>query len=69
MPVGATLKLSDVEYHTSEAPLTPLDRPKCGQCRSCCGGCGYSGFDNLDIEYVDGSVPRGSCMNYTIPGC
>lgn len=69
MPTGATLKLSDVEYHTSEAPLTPLDRRKCGQCRSCCGGCGYSGFDNLDIEYVDGSVPRGGCMNYTIPGC
>ena len=37
--------------------------------RSCCGGCGYGGFDHLGIEYLDGSVPKGSCMNYTIPGC
>jgi hypothetical protein len=42
--------------------LVPLPRPKCGQCRSCCGSCSYAGFDKLAIEYLDGTVPAGSCM-------
>jgi hypothetical protein len=62
MPQGAALALSDVQYFASAAPHTPLDRPKCGQCRSCCGHCSSDGFDNLTISYLDGSVPEGSCM-------
>ena len=37
MPLGAQLSLSGIEYYATLRPDTPLDRPKCGQCRSCCG--------------------------------
>ena len=52
-----------VEYFASAAPATPLDRPKCAQCESCCGACSAEGFENLRVEYVDGSVPAGSCKS------
>ena len=62
-PAGATLALARVEYFASAAPATPLDRPKCAQCESCCGACSAEGFGNLRVEYVDGSVPAGSCKS------
>ena len=70
MPEGATLSLAGVEYHLSAAPASPVGRPKCGACRSCCNEhCNFGGFDDLRIDYLDDSVPAGSCRNYTIPGC
>ena len=68
MPTGATLSLSGIEYFASDRLDTPLARPKCGQCRSCCGQCSYAGFDSLAIQYLDHSVPHGSCMSVNA-GC
>ena len=63
MPVGAALSLKNIEYFASAKPNVPLYRPKCGECRECCGPCGYDGFDDLDVYYLDDSVPRGSCKS------
>eukprot|EP00040_Diaphanoeca_grandis_P013205 m.66825 g.66825 ORF g.66825 m.66825 type:complete len:495 (+) comp23730_c0_seq1:260-1744(+) len=68
MPKGASLSLSRVAYVASEHPDLPLARAKCGQCRSCCGPCSFDGFDDLTIEYLDASVPNGSCKNVNA-GC
>ena len=68
MPTGATISFSGIEYLSSQDPAAPMRRPKCGSCRSCCGRCSFDGFDDLRIDYVDGSVPNGSCT-YKIPGC
>lgn len=68
MPDNATLSLARMSYFASAHPDTPLQRAKCGQCKSCCGQCGEGGFDDLDITYVDGSVPAASCMQVNA-GC
>jgi len=68
MPKGASLSLSGIAYVASERPDTPLQRAKCGQCRECCGPCSYDGFDQLSVNYLDESVPEGSCTSISA-GC
>eukprot|EP00937_MAST-01D_sp_MAST-1D-sp2_P003742 g3742.t1 len=70
MPRGATLRLAAVEYALAAAPGAPLARAKCAQCAPCCGQCSAAGFNQLQIEYADGSVPAGSCKQvHSGPGC
>ena len=69
MPKGASLTLSRIQYRAS-ATGAPLGRPKCGQCRTCCGSCKFAGFDDLSIDYADGSVTEGICKSaHAGPGC
>jgi hypothetical protein len=70
MPFNSTLSVYGVEYYATEAPETPLNRPTCAQCEPCCGDCSEEGFESLQIDYLDGSVPQGSCMSeHAGPGC
>ena len=62
---------SFLRYLASDDPAgAPLDRPPCAQCAPCCGDCSAAGFEDLAIEYADGSVAAGSCMSvHAGPGC
>jgi hypothetical protein len=68
MPEHATLSLAKIEYVASEAPDIAIRRPKCAQCKSCCGKCSPTGFAELAVEYLDDSVPQGSCKTMNA-GC
>ncbi len=61
MPADSILSLKRISYFFSGSGKV-CNRPRCGQCRSCCGHCSFHGFDNLKIEYLDATVPNGTCM-------
>ena len=62
MPLGAQLSLSGIEYYATLRPDTPLDRPKCGQCRSCCG-CTNSttGVSCMAVRF---EIPKSLSINF-----